>query len=190
MVKNWQKLESEIKGHFRIFTIRQDQSRSPRTGNTHNFFILEAKDWVNIIPITSEGKVVMIHQYRHGIEAVTLEIPGGEADPEDSSPAAAAERELLEETGYAVEVVIPIGKVTPNPAFLDNHCHTFLALGAKKVTTPQFDGSEDIAVQEIDLADIPSLVQNGRITHALVIAAFYHLDHYRQQNPTHWNLIP
>lgn len=182
MVENWKKLDSQQLADYRIFKVWQDKRLSPRTGREHNFFILDAGDWINVIPVTPEGKVVLIHQFRHGTGKVTLEIPGGMVDDEDGDPAVAARRELLEETGYAAGEVIHIGSVAPNPAFLNNQCHTYLALGAHWVQTPQFDGAEDIAVEEFDLAEVPDLIRNGRITHALVIAAFYHLDRYRGKN--------
>ena len=96
-------------------------------------------------------------------------------------PLDCARRELLEETGYAAGDVIHIGSVDPNPAFLNNQCHTYLALDAHWVQAPQFDGAEDIAVEEIDLAEVPGLIRNGRITHALVVAAFYHYERYRDK---------
>lgn len=178
MVQEWEKLNSQQLANYRIFKARQDTSRSPRTGNTHNFFVLEAPDWINVIPVTPAGKVVMIYQYRHGSETVTLEIPGGMVDAEDSSPLESARRELMEETGYAVDEIIHIGTVDPNPAFLNNKMHTFLALNARKVQEPEFDRAEDIIVEEFDLADIPHLIRSGRIIHSLVVAAFYHYEHY------------
>lgn len=181
MVQKWDKLTSESLGDYRIFKARADTTRSPRTGKEHTFFVLEAPDWINVIPITPEGKVVMIHQFRHGNKEITLEIPGGMMDAEDPSPAETARRELLEETGYEVDDVIHIGSVAPNPAFLDNQLHTFLATNARWKQTPQFDGAEDIAVEEIDLAEIPHLIATGRITHALVVAAFYHYEHYKRE---------
>jgi ADP-ribose pyrophosphatase len=179
MVENWKKLHSQQLADYRIFTVREDKRLSPRTGREHQFYVLEAQDWINVIPVTSEGKVVMIHQFRHGTAEITLEIPGGMVDNEDGDPAEAARRELLEETGYVAGDVIHIGSVDPNPAFLNNQCHTYLALDAHWVQSPQFDGAEDIAVEEIDLAEVPDLIRNGRITHALVVAAFYHYERYR-----------
>lgn len=180
MVEKWQKISSHPLGHYRIFQLRQDISRSPRTGQEHPFFILEAPDWINIIPITPEGKVILIHQYRQGTEAVTLEIPGGMMDPEDTSPLESALRELREETGYEAEEAVFIGSVDPNPAFINNQCHTFLALGARKKHDVELDSMEDIVVEAFDLAEVPALIRNGRISHALVIAAFYHLERYQE----------
>lgn len=183
MIENWSKIASQVLGDYRVFRLRQDWSRSPRTGREHNFFVLETGDWVNVIPITPEGQVVLIRQYRHGIEAVTLEIPGGMVDSNDGQPGQSAERELLEETGYRAEKIIHIGTTTPNPAILNNRCHSFLALNARPITSPQLDGSEDIEFELVDIAAIPDLIASGQITHALVIAAFYFYDQYTRRNP-------
>ncbi len=184
MVEDWEKLNSEELANYRIFKMRRDVRRSPRTGAEHSFFVLESPNWVNVIPLTPEGKVVMIHQFRHGTARVTLEIPGGMIDADDGDPANSVRRELLEETGYAATDVIHIGTVDPNPAFLDNHCYTYLARGARWQQPPELDGAEDIAVEEVPLADVPGLIANGRISHALVVAAFYHYEQYRKENET------
>ena len=184
MVEDWEKLNSEELANYRIFKMRRDVRRSPRTGAEHSFFVLESPNWVNVIPLTPEGKVVMIHQFRHGTARVTLEIPGGMIDADDGDPANSVRRELLEETGYAATDVFHIGTVDPNPAFLDNHCYTYLARGARWQQPPELDGAEDIAVEEVPLADVPGLIANGRISHALVVAAFYHYEQYRKENET------
>lgn len=186
MINKWKKLNSRSVSNQRIFTVRHDTSLSPRTGNEHTFVVLEADDWCNIIPITPEGKVLMIRQFRHGNERITLEVPGGVVDPEDDSPLDAARREMLEETGYDAVKVVRLGVVAPNPAFLDNECHSYLALGVHKVAEPSFDGAEDIEVVAYELTAVADLIHAGQITHALTIAAFYHLDHYRQRHPN-WN---
>ncbi len=178
MVEDWEKLGSEEVANYRIFKMRRDLRRSPRTGAEHSFFVLESPDWVNIVALTPEKQVVMIHQFRHGTEEVILEIPGGMVDASDDDTAVSVRRELLEETGYVAEEIIHIGTVHPNPAFLDNRCDTFLALNARWQQEPQFDGSEDIAVELVPIADVPELIRNGRITHALVVAAFYHYENY------------
>ncbi|MFQ5630880.1 MAG: NUDIX hydrolase [bacterium] len=164
--------------NFRIFAIKETTSISPRTGKEHAFYVLDSADWVNVIPITPEGKVVLIHQFRHGTEEITLEIPGGVVDASDAKPAESARRELLEETGYDTDNIIQIGEVTPNPAILNNRCYTFLAKDVKLTQKPAFDSSEDIAIELFELEAIPTLIQSGRIHHALVVAAFFHLEQY------------
>ncbi|VAW39722.1 ADP-ribose pyrophosphatase [hydrothermal vent metagenome] len=180
MVEDWKNLSSEELADYHIFKLRRETRRSPRTGADHSFFVLQTPDWINVIPLTPAGKVVMIHQFRQGTSKVTLEIPGGMVDANESDPAEAARRELLEETGYAADELIHIGTVDPNPAFLDNQCHTYLALGVRWQQAPAFDGAEDIGVEEVALDEIAGLIGNGRITHALVVAAFYHYENYRR----------
>jgi 8-oxo-dGTP pyrophosphatase MutT (NUDIX family) len=127
---------------------------------------------VNIIPITSDNQVVMVRQFRHGSKEVTLEIPGGLLDDGDT-PLDAAKRELLEETGYQSDDWKEIGVVSPNPAIFSNRCYTFLAKDVKKVRDPAPDQTEDIEVVLNPLKDIPQMVLNGEIDHALVITAFF-----------------
>ena len=182
MVEDWEKLNSEEIADYRIFKMRRDKRRSPRTKAEHSFFVLQTPNWVNVVPLTPDNMVVMIHQFRHGTAEVTLEIPGGMVDEHEDNPAEAVRRELLEETGYAAEEIIHIGTVHPNPAFLDNKCHTYLARNVRWQQPPELDGAEDIAVELIPLDEIPTLIRNGRITHALVVAAFYHYENYRKQS--------
>lgn len=180
MVEPWTKERSTVLGDYRIFRLREDESRSPRTGRLHTFYVLEATDWVNVIPLTIAGNVVMVHQYRHGTEDVTLELPAGMVDPGDSDPAQAAARELAEETGYEAAAFTLLGSVAPNPAFLDNRCHTYLAAPARATSAPNPQGAEELALEEVPLTSIPDLIRNGRITHSLTISAFHYLALYQQ----------
>lgn len=173
MIKPWPILKSCSKESYRVFSIRTDIARSPKTGKEHDFFIIESNDWVNIIPLTEGHQVVMVRQYRHGSKTITLEIPGGLVDPGDS-PEKAAARELLEETGYFGEKWLHIGVVNPNPALFNNRCYTFLARDVQKVSDPSPDQTEDIEVVLIHLYEIPKLIRRGKIDHAIVIAAFTH----------------
>jgi 8-oxo-dGTP pyrophosphatase MutT (NUDIX family) len=113
----------------------------------------------------------MIQQYRHGSKNITLEIPGGLVD--DESPENAALRELLEETGYQGDNVTYLGATNPNPAIFNNLCHTFLVRNVKKVSETNLDDNEDIEVTLKPIEEIPSLIADGSINHALVIIAFH-----------------
>jgi ADP-ribose pyrophosphatase len=172
MIQPWTLLNSAVVFVCRIFTLKRDSYRSPRTGNAHDFFVLDSPDWVNVIPLTAEKEVILVRQYRLGTNQFSLEIPGGMLDPGES-PGEAAARELLEETGFSGDDPEPIGAVHPNPAINTNRCHTYLVRNAVQRTQPRQDSTEDIEVESVPLAQIPELIRDGRITHALVIAAFY-----------------
>lgn len=170
--KPWSIVSSHKEKVSKIINLRKDFARSPRTNSVHEFFIFESLPWVNIIPLTPKNEVVLIRQYRHGLRAVTLEIPGGLVDHGDT-PEEAARRELLEETGFREESLRMLGYVHPNPAIQNNVCYTFLANNVYRTDLQNQDACEDIEVVIKPLSDIPRLIRDGDITHSLVIAAFY-----------------
>ncbi|MGQ0793428.1 MAG: NUDIX hydrolase [Deltaproteobacteria bacterium] len=172
MIKKWYRVKSEQLASSRVFSMRRDTSISPLTGAEHDFYVVDPPDWINVVALTEAGEIVLIEQYRHGMQSVTIEIPGGMIDPGES-PLDAAKRELLEETGYASEDWAQIGCVHPNPAIQSNSCYTFLARGARKVQETKFDSTEDICTLLEPAGNIPKLAAAGAITHALVVAAFY-----------------
>ncbi len=172
MGEPWTFLHSKILYTCRIFSLKKEGYRSPRTGREHDFFLLDSADWVNVIPRTADGRIILVKQYRIGTKDFSLEIPGGMLD-EGDDPAGAAARELSEETGYAGEEPILLGVVHPNPAIQTNRCFTYLINNVVFKTPPQQDSTEDIEVQSAPLDHIPELIRKGEITHALVIAAFY-----------------
>ena len=170
-LKPWTLISSYIDKSYRVFNLRTDRACSPRTNQTYDFYVLESPPWVNVIPLTPENDVVLIRQYRHGIRDITLEIPGGLVDPTDS-PSEAACRELWEETGYREETLSPLGFVYPNPAIQNNLCYTFIARNVSRTGSLNQEDREDIEVVVRPLSDIPALIREGTISHALVIAAF------------------
>ena len=170
----WRTTESKLLVRTPVFSLRQDRKRrGSESASSHDFYVLDAVDWVNVVPVTESGDVVFIELYRHGIEAWSLEIPGGMIDPEDSDPAAAAAREMREETGYEADRFVPLGVVHPNPAIQGNRCHTFLAENARLVGEPRPDETEDIRVALHPRLEVPRLLREGKITHALVVSGLY-----------------
>ena len=170
--RQWEVVETEELQDCKVFAVSRAMARSPRTGESHPFFRIEAGEWVNVVPVTPDDELVLVRQYRHGSREITLEIPGGIVDPGET-PAEAAARELLEETGYRAERVEAIGSVNPNPALFENRCHTFLAPDVVRVAEIQNTQLEETSVELVPMAEIPDQLRQGRIDHALVVAALY-----------------
>ncbi len=176
MLKPWKKVRSTPFGNFRIFKLRSDVKISPRTGKEHEFFILDSVNWVNVVAVTPDRQLVMVEQYRHGSNTVELEIPGGLMDAGETDPVAAAVRELREETGYAGEKARLLGHVWSNPAILSNITYTVLIENCRLQHGVEFDHGEDLVTRLVPVAEIPKLVADEKISHALVVVALYHFD--------------
>ena len=170
----WRRERSEEIADCRVFKVRRAISADPLAGREHDFYVLEAPDWINIIPLTKAGEVVFIELYRHGSGEVSLEIPGGMVDPGER-PHETAARELLEETGYEAREVVPLGRTRPNPAIQDNWIHTFLARDVEYRCEPSDAGTERTRVRLVPLEQVPALIADGQITHALVVVGFHWL---------------
>lgn len=181
MIKDWKTIATKKLGSFRIFSLRSDLKISPRTGKEHDFFVIDAVNWVNVIAVTGQNELVMVEQFRHGSNTVELEIPGGMMDATDSSPVETGVRELREETGYEGENARLIGKIFPNPAIMSNTCFTVLVENCRLKHDVKFDACEDILTRLVPISEIPRLVSSGKIAHSLVVVALYHFDLLRKK---------
>ncbi|HTR50994.1 MAG TPA: NUDIX hydrolase [Kofleriaceae bacterium] len=158
---------------YRIFRTAFVDGEHPRVGKKR-FSVIECVDWVNVIALTADERVVLVRQFRVGTGELCLEIPGGMVDPGEDA-LAAARRELREETGYDGGSWQLIGRVRPNPAIQNNTLYTALAEGVVATGGQELDGSEVIDVETATLAEIREKLVAGTIDHALVVAAFGHL---------------
>ena len=174
----WRRIRSERLQDCRVFEVDRVAFAPPDSDDTRDFFVVDAPDWINIIPLTDDRRVVMVRQYRFGVEDFTLEIPGGMCDG-DEAPIDAARREMREESGYAARAIVPLGWVHPNPAIQTNRCHSFLARGAHLVGEPDPDPDEAFEISTVPLDDVPRLIEEAKITHSLVVAAFHLLSLHR-----------
>ena len=181
-IKPWRRLSSRTLAECRIFNLHESTTEAPETGAEHQFYFIETADWVNVVPITDNNEVVCVRQFRHGNQAVTLEIPGGMIDPGED-PAIAAARECLEETGYNCATVTSLGVLAPNPAVFDNQLHTYWAKGVKPMADIQNTATEKTEVVLVPLDDIPDMLIRGDIDHALVVATLWRLLYLLKENP-------
>ncbi len=151
--------------------LRSERRMHAEDGREGTFTVASAPLWVNILPITEDGEIVLVEQFRHGTGSTTLEIPGGVVHA-DEDPRLAAERECREETGWAgtgdAEL---LGIVDPNPAFMENQCRVYVWTGCSKTQMQDLDPLEDIVVHTVSLHGFLRLVEQGTIRHSLVLSA-------------------
>ena len=180
MIKPWKKIGSRPAGDFGIYTIRSDRKVSPRTQQEHDFYIIDSVNWVNVIALTPDQRLVMVEQYRHGSDSVELEVPGGMMDAGDAAPELTGQRELREETGYVGNPAHRLGEILPNPAIMSNVCYTVLIENCELKHAFEFDHGEDLITRLVPVSDFPHLIASGKIRHALVVVAFYHYELWKR----------
>lgn len=168
MEKTWEMIRSERGPDLGLFQTRFDWMKNPRNAKSLRAVILEAADFVNVVAVTPEKKIVVVRQYRFGAGRVTTEIPAGLMNNTEM-PEDAARRELREETGYTSLQWKYLGWVEPNPAFLNNVCHQWLALDVVKTSEPELDEGEEISVLEISMEEILEEIEQGRMRNALTL---------------------
>lgn len=167
-IKPWKVLESKhLHPVFRVDTCEL------ANGKLLDAFVMEFRPWVNILAITKNKEVVLIRQYRHGVQKALWEFPGGIVE-NGESPLEGAKRELLEETGYASSNVIQVGKFFPNPAIQTNTMYCFLALDSIRSGGQDLDDGEDIEVHLVTLDELIEKTKGGEFLHALQIATLFH----------------
>lgn len=170
----WKKLHSSPGPDLHIFNVRHDTLENPRNAAEIRATVLEVPDWVVIVPVTPDGRIVMVEQYRFGIERTVLEIPGGVINPGEA-PHAAAKRELQEETGYTTDDWVSLGWVEPNPAFQDNHCHQWCARNARQTHAQALDEGEALTMKLLTPPEVRQAIQDGQVRNALVLLALSHV---------------
>ena len=171
-VKPWKRLDTRLVAKARVFSLNVSRMQSPDGSYEDDYYNLDCPDWSNIIALTPDNKLVLVEQYRHGIDEISLEIPGGIIDPNED-PQSGTVRELAEETGYTVDSVHSLGWVHPNPAIQANKCHLYFGAGAKLTQELNLDIDEDIAVRLVPVEEIVELIIQRKFTHSLMLSLIH-----------------
>lgn len=178
---NWKILASEYVYKDNWLTARKDTCETPEGKIVENYYVLEYTDWATALPITEEGKVIMVKQYRHALGEVGIELPGGCVDDTDAAIEDAIRRELLEETGYAFETVHYLGRTSANPSTNANLMHMFVATGGRKVQEQHLDPNEQIEVMELDWNEFIQLVEEKRIVQSMHMTTIFYAMRYLEK---------
>ncbi len=170
---NWRVLASQDVIRDEWLTVRADTCQMPGGRILAPCYVLEYRPWVNVVALTRNQQIVLVRQYRHGVQQTVLELPGGTTDKRDATPLDAIKRELLEETGYVSDRVIQVGQFYPNPASHNNTVYGFLAFDVERVAVPHLDDTEQIETILMPLDDLIELAKRGGMAQSLHLSTLF-----------------
>lgn len=170
--RRWEVLHSEYVVKRPWLTARREHVRMANGAEAPEFYILEYPDWVNVIALTTDGRMVMIRQYRHGVGRTDYELAAGVVE-NGEDPLVAARRELQEETGFGGGEWTKLYTIAPNPSTQTNWTHCFLATGVEPVDSQHLDGGEDISVHLLGQDEVFAMVRDNTIIQALMLAPLW-----------------
>lgn len=172
-MKKWKTLSSEYIIRRPWLTVRRDVLEMPDGRVAPEYYVLEYPTWVNVIATTTDGLFVMVEQYRHGLDIIEYELCAGVMDATDADPLAAAQRELLEETGYGNGEWEEYMTLSANPTSMNNVSHTFIARNVEPISTQHLDQTEDISVHLLTRQELVALLERGEMMQALMVAPLW-----------------
>jgi ADP-ribose pyrophosphatase len=182
-MKKWKTLESQTLYKNQWFDIKEERVQVSPDLAVEGVIVMKFPNWVNIIPLNLEERVILVHQYRHAIEDMTIETPSGSLEPQDASPRLGAERELLEETGCRAAHWIYLGQSQVNPQLMNNYLHHFLALACVPVEPPviEIGGISEFWDEPFEHAF--EKIRDGRLNHGMTVDGLFRARDWIQKNP-------
>lgn len=169
---NWKTISSKYVYKDQWFIARADSCEMPDKRIVEPYYVLEFPDWCNVVVVTEDEKIIMVRQYRHAVGKTTIELPGGIID-KNETPAQAATREVLEETGYTITNLQLLYTTSPNPAINNNTAHFFIAKATKQIDAQNTDPFEELDVLLLDKKEVLQMIERSEIIHGVQIGAIY-----------------
>ena len=166
----WKTLSSEYLFNDLWFKVRKEKCETPDGKIVDPYYVYEFPTWVGALPVTQDGKIVMVRQYRHALGETMIEIPGGCVDDTDKNPEEAIARELLEETGFSFSSYEYLGRISPNPSTNTNVLHMFLAKEGELVASQKLDDNEEIEVVLLSIDELKQLLRENKIVQSMHVA--------------------
>lgn len=170
--KVWKKISGQCVADCKVFKVFKNRFRHP-DGREGDFFVNESPDWVQVAPIVDGDKVLLVNQYRVGVDKFSWEFPGGIMEVGET-PQEGAARELAEETGFSGNIKL-VGKISPNPAIQNNNAFFTVALDCQKSGDTNWDKNEEIESKLVKISELDAMVFSGQIHHAIAICGVYML---------------
>lgn len=176
----WQRGDDRPLLHTRIFDVRGSRFVHPQRGSEgKEFIVIDACDWAVVLAVTPDGELVLVEQFRFGVEQLSLELPGGIVE-RGEDPAVGAARELAEETGFTGAPPVTLGVVHPNPAIQSNRAHIILVSDVTRTQELAWDTDEELHIQVLPVPEVLRRARAGEIKHALMLNALFLLEPWWQ----------
>jgi 8-oxo-dGTP pyrophosphatase MutT (NUDIX family) len=172
-MRAWTTLRSEIVLDHPMLRLRRDVCRLPDGRQIDDYYVLEERDVALVVALTPSREFVLVEQYKHGIDAICLEIPGVFLEADESDPLAAARRELLEETGYAADDMHAAGSLINHPTRATSRTHLFAAVNVEQIAAQSLDENEAITIRLIPVDDAFAMLRDGRINGLNTVAGLF-----------------
>jgi len=163
----WKTLSTEYLFKDTWFTVRKDRCETEDGRIIDPYYVYEFPTWATACALTEDNNVILVRQYRHALDQISLETPGGCVDDTDADPQAGIARELMEETGYEFSSFTYLGKTSPNPSTNNNWMHMYLAKGGKKVADQNLDHNEEIEVELYSIEEVKAMLDKNEIIQAM-----------------------
>lgn len=156
-----------------IFQVESRVATSHNGAHQLSVYTLQCSHWVNVVPVTADGHIVLIEQHRFGTDSITLETPGGAVDVGEKDLTLAALRELEEETGLTSQRILALPGFAPNPAIQRNRITYFVAFDCLPLAVPRDhdDPFEEIRIRMVSIDEALMLARTGQIQNALAALA-------------------